>query len=158
MLIMHNTWCEHEKRGSSVFQRSFKGNAEWRVMLGQVDQAWDLGPLAVLLNSIKEHVIRVSPLKVNNPHLLWCYVVPNHLWLWIEPKSEYIWMVQSECMIAVWLRGLLCCKRICAVLVSTSRTVQHCALMRGVSGRVSHTHTFLTRLQCQGSLRTARGS
>lgn len=37
--------------------------------------------------------------------------------------------------------GLCCCQWVCAGFVSAPQTVQHCALMRGVSGKLSHTHS-----------------
>lgn len=51
------------------------------------------------------------------------------------------------------LRALRCCKWICAGFVSAPRTVRHCALMRGVSGRLSHTHSSQRNplLRCQTS-------
>lgn len=49
------------------------------------------------------------------------------------------WVLMSTRLPA--LRGLCYCKWICAGFVSAPRTEQHCALMRGVSGNVSHTHS-----------------
>lgn len=81
----------------------------------------------------------------------------------------HIYVYMYICIYSVYIQrvifstipsGLSSCKWICAGFMSALQTVQYCALMRGVSGSLSHTHSsqrnLLSQSQTSPTLDTER--